>query len=89
MSVVRRFGVLALGVIVLVVGIVAQVAIVRTASFGWTAYAPLSSVTFTPSVAPILPLIEIGVGAVLIAAWVGYRLGRRAPRGSGPTSGSD
>lgn len=53
-----------------------------TMSFGWFAYAPLSDETFQPGPAPSATLVVGAVllvsGFVLIAGWVGWRLGRRA-----------
>jgi heme/copper-type cytochrome/quinol oxidase subunit 1 len=80
MSHVRRFWVLVLGILFVVLGVVAEVRIAPTESFGWTAFAPLTSTTFTPSWAPFEPYWLIGTGAILIAGWVGFRLGRRSRR---------
>jgi heme/copper-type cytochrome/quinol oxidase subunit 1 len=81
MSAVRRYGVLAAGVLLLVIGVV--IVFSQPVSFGWTAYAPLSSVTVSPpwpTPATILGGV-VGVGGLaLIAGWVGFRLGRRPPR---------
>jgi heme/copper-type cytochrome/quinol oxidase subunit 1 len=81
MSAVRRYGVPAAGALLLVVGVI--VVVTQPVSFGWTAYAPLSSVTVFPtSPTPAMMLGgAVGVsGLALVAGWVGFRLGRRAPR---------
>jgi heme/copper-type cytochrome/quinol oxidase subunit 1 len=85
MTVVRRFGIPILGVIFAVAG--AIVGLVRLlnpdpVSFGWTAYAPLSSEVYSPSIWDAVWLsvsgeIALAVGLVLIAGWIGCRLGRR------------
>jgi heme/copper-type cytochrome/quinol oxidase subunit 1 len=78
MAIVRGFWVLVLGLIVLVLGVVQLVTTFSSAYVvGWSAYAPLTSTTFAPSFAPMLPLIEIAVGLALVAGWVGFRIGRR------------
>lgn len=85
MSAVRRYGVLAAGALLLVVGVI--VVTTQPVSFGWTAYAPLSSVTVSPPwPTPAMTLGGVvGVGGLaLIAGWVGFRLGRRAPRSRQP-----
>lgn len=51
------------------------------ASFGWYAYAPLSSTTFAPSGADVRQGFAIGTGAaslLLIAGSAGWWLGRRS-----------
>lgn len=73
---VRRWVVLVVGLAALIVGIVLLNQ--STASFGWFAYAPLSQATFvgmSPYVSPGLLLTAAGL--VLIAGWVGFRMGRR------------
>lgn len=74
----RRFWLLMLGVLLFVSGVVAVATFPwPVATFGWTAYAPLTSSTFTPSWAPYAGILQLGVGAVLIAGWIGFQLGRR------------
>jgi len=88
MTFVRTYWVLVLGSLSIAAGVVAFVTapIVRP-SFGWTAYAPLTSTTFVPSFAPAWSLLELAagllVGFALIAGWIGYRLGRARSKSSG------
>lgn len=85
-GVVRRFGVLAVGIAAIVAGVVVyQFRPTPVASFGWVAYAPLSDSTFVPFVgsevwaAGLLVLL----GFVLVAGWIGFALGRpRRPSGA-------
>jgi heme/copper-type cytochrome/quinol oxidase subunit 1 len=69
----------AVGAVLLVIGIV--VVTTQPVGFGWTAYAPLTDVTFTPPFPT--PAMWIGgalaaVGLALLAGWVGFRLGQRS-----------
>lgn len=82
MSILRRFGILILGIALLVIGVVFYAVALPQPSFGWTAYAPLTGTTFVPTPSPNLPhyaLGVIGAGLVLVAGWVGFRLGHRRP----------
>jgi len=82
MSAVRSYGVGALGAVLLVIGVV--VVTTQPVGFGWTAYAPLTEATFAPPLpAPGMWLgaAVAAVGLALAAGWVGFRLGRRGPRG--------
>lgn len=79
MTALRGYGVAAAGAVLLVIGIV--VVTTQPVGFGWTAYAPLTDVTFTPPFPT--PAMWIGgalaaVGLTLLAGWVGFRLGRRS-----------
>lgn len=80
-SILRSYGILAAGLALLAVGVAVLAAnpFLTGASFGWFAYAPLSSETFAPWLgAGILgPLALAALGIALIAGWVGFRLGRR------------
>jgi hypothetical protein len=83
MSILRRFGIFALGIVFLLFGIwqfVWSSVEVTNVQFGWTAYAPLSHDTYspTPSSLPIA-LILIVAGFALIAGWSAVRIGRRTP----------
>jgi heme/copper-type cytochrome/quinol oxidase subunit 1 len=79
MNFVRAFGILILGVILVAVGIVGYVAFIPGPSFGWSAYAPLTNVTFTPY--PNLWFLAVAViGLILAAGWIGHRMGRRQAR---------
>jgi heme/copper-type cytochrome/quinol oxidase subunit 1 len=79
MTFVRRFGILVLGVLFVVVGVAGYVAFFPQPSFGWSAYAPLTNVTFTPQAnTGFLGLAVIGL--VLVAGWVGHRIGRHRVR---------
>ncbi|MCS0500517.1 hypothetical protein [Protaetiibacter mangrovi] len=79
----RKFGLLLVGGVLSVLG--AVLLVTQPVSFGWTAYAPLSSNTFVPLwptpgiVAGVVLLI---VGFVTIAGWVGFRLGRARSQSS-------
>lgn len=80
MTALRSYGVGAIGAVLLVIGIVVTT---QPVGFGWTAYAPLSDMTFSPPFPT--PAMWIGgvvaaAGLALLAGWVGYWLGRRAQR---------
>lgn len=78
MTLLRKYGVLALGAVLTVAGAVLM--LTQPVSFGWTAYAPLSSNTFVPpwaSSGMIAGFLLLVLGLVAIAGWVGFRLGRR------------
>ena len=79
MTALRSYGVAAIGAVLLVIGIV--VVTTQPVGFGWTAYAPLTDVTFTPPFPT--PAMWIGgalaaAGLALLAGWVGFRLGQRS-----------
>ena len=81
MSGLRNYAVGGLGAALLVIGVV--VVTTQPIGFGWTAYAPLSDVTFSPQFpTPAMWLggIMAGLGLALLAGWIGFRLGRRARR---------
>lgn len=76
-AVVRRWGLLALGVILVGAGVVMAS---QPVTFGWFAYAPLSDgvfMTFPPSLMPTGAAVALVAGTALVAGWVGFRLGRR------------
>jgi heme/copper-type cytochrome/quinol oxidase subunit 1 len=78
MSFLRRFGVLILGIVFVVVGVVGYVTLFPPPSFGWTAYAPLTGETFTPNPNTFDYFGGLAVaGLVLVAGWSGHRIGRR------------
>ena len=82
---VRRYGVLAFGIVAIVVGVLVYQFRPSVASFGWTAYAPLSDTVFVPPFLYMTPSLVgaallILLGAVLIAGWIGFAVGRRRPR---------
>jgi hypothetical protein len=82
-TVIRRFGILMLGIVVLLLGVwqfVWSDVEVTNVRFGWTAYAPLSNTTYspTPSSLPIA-LMLIVAGFALIAGWCAVGVGRRTP----------
>ncbi len=80
MSFARRFGVLIIGTALIALGVVLDVAGTPRVSFGWTAYAPLTSTTFAPMPSPNLVDYALGLiatGLVLVAGWVGFQLGFR------------
>ncbi len=81
---VQRFAVLIVGFVVTVGG--AVLVLVTNAENQlprrYTAYAPLSNTVFVPP-PPLLDAVGyvlIGLGLCLIAAWIGYQLGRERPR---------
>jgi heme/copper-type cytochrome/quinol oxidase subunit 1 len=81
MRALRGYLLAAVGAVLLVIGIV--IVTTQPVGFGWTAYAPLTDVTFTPPFPT--PAMWIGgalaaAGLALLAGWVGFRLGRRARR---------
>ncbi len=78
----RRFGILALGAILVIAGVAIYVVAFPRPSFGWSAYAPLTATTFLPTPFPNLidyAMAMIVIGLVLVAGWVGFRLGARRP----------
>jgi hypothetical protein len=78
MSFVRRFGILILGIIFVVVGVGGYVVLFPQPSFGWTAYAPLTGTTYVPHPNTFDYFGGLAVvGLVLVAGWVGHRIGRR------------
>lgn len=67
----------ALGVVALAVGAVAAVQ-QRPASFGWTAYSPLSGQAYVVSVgAPWWAVALVGLGGVLLGAGAALLIARR------------
>ncbi|CAN5337609.1 hypothetical protein BH11ACT3_BH11ACT3_19170 [soil metagenome] len=80
----RKYGVLVLGSVGMIAGaVLLSNSPAPGAGYGWFAYAPLSSTAFVPTAPPlpwILAAVCIGLGVALIAAWIGYRLGRRHSR---------
>lgn len=88
---VRPTAVAVLGVILLAAGIgIWQLCPDRPAVYGWFAYAPLSDQTFTP---PIIRMRSAGqnaglvlaaLGAVLVSATAGYRIGHQGLDHQGP-----
>jgi heme/copper-type cytochrome/quinol oxidase subunit 1 len=82
-ALIRRWGVLVLGVVLVVIGLV--VAGSQPVTFGWFAYAPLSHSSYGTAPSPVVAMptasaLMLLSGAVLVSAWVGFRLGRRSPR---------
>ncbi len=76
MALVRKFGLLVGAFVLFVVGLV--LVLTTSVSFGWTAYAPLSDVTFSQLSPPLIAgWALVLVGLVFAAGWVGFRLGRR------------
>jgi cytochrome c oxidase subunit 1 len=78
-AIARRWAVLVLGLIGMIAG-----AILLTrptpASFGWTAYAPLTNTTYAPPLVTgsfVLGALVLTLGIALTAGWVGFTLGRR------------
>ena len=95
MNILRRFGIVVTGLVLVVGGLAVgitstgtidvpftQVLGAQPGSFGWNAYAPLTKTTFVPygpNPTDLLAFAAFAVGLILIAGWVGFRLGRRAP----------
>ena len=74
MSIVRRWGILALGIVLSVVGVWL---LLRPEPVGWFAYAPLSDTAFIPMTSTYIPgLIILAAGIALTAGWIGFRLAR-------------
>jgi heme/copper-type cytochrome/quinol oxidase subunit 1 len=76
----RKYSLIVLGIVGMLVGAYLLIFPSHVASFGWTAYAPLSDTAFAPST--ISPMFYVGwaaivAGAMVVAGWVGFRLGRR------------
>lgn len=85
MAIVRRFAVLAVGFVVAAGGAVLVLATNAANQLPrrFTAYTPLSNAYFVPP-PPLLDAVGyvlIGLGLCLIAAWVGYEIGRQRARG--------
>jgi heme/copper-type cytochrome/quinol oxidase subunit 1 len=80
---VRRFGILIIGILLVISGVVVNRITPPVASFGWTAYAPLTSETYVPGF-PRIASVLVVLGLVLIAGWIGFRIGRR--RSAGPSA---
>lgn len=79
----RNYGLLLVGGVLSVVG--AVLVVTQPVSFGWTAYAPLSSNSFVPpwpTPGVVAGLVLLFVGLVTIAGWVGFRLGRARSQSS-------
>lgn len=77
MALLRKYGLVVLGVVLSAVG--AVLLLTQPVSFGWTAYAPLSSATFVPpgpTPGMIAGLVLLVVGLMVVAGWVGFRIGR-------------
>lgn len=73
----RKYGLLLVGGVLSVVG--AALVVAQPVSFGWTAYAPLSSTTFAPpwpTAGMIAGFQLLILGLMAIAGRVGFRLGR-------------
>ena len=84
-SIARRWGLLVLGLVGIVVGAILLTRPGPPASFGWTAYAPLTNTVFVPPF--VTPSLVFGVllaalGIALVAGWVGFALGRRTKAAS-------
>ncbi|MDP9027021.1 MAG: hypothetical protein M3N46_05610 [Actinomycetota bacterium] len=79
-TLIRSYGLLALGAFGMLLG-----AFLLTrptpASFGWSAYAPLSDTAFVPSGfitgTFVLGALLLALGIALAAGWIGFALGRR------------
>lgn len=78
---VRRWGLLALGLVGMVVGLILLLRPIPS-SFGWTAYASPSATTFLPYVPAsyVVGAIILAISVALAAGWVGFALGRRGKR---------
>ena len=81
-TIARRWGLLAFGLIGMIAG---TILLTRPtpASFGWTAYAPLSDTTYVPPFVTgsfVLGVLLLLLGLALAAGWVGFALGRRTTR---------
>ena len=79
MTFVRRFGIPILGVVVAVIGVFIYEQAMAP-SFGWTAYAPLSGVTFVPnpSPSPVIGVAAVVLGLVVALGFAGFRAGQRS-----------
>ncbi|HEY4269817.1 MAG TPA: hypothetical protein VGM94_16665 [Galbitalea sp.] len=88
MSFIRRYAVLLVGVVILLVaaGPAAwTVAVAQPASFGWSAYAPLTSTTMLSEIPSLdvgpLAVVAALVGIALMVGWAGHRFANRGTRG--------
>ena len=83
-GIVRRYGLLALGLVAMIVGaVLLVVGLQPTSSFGWTAYAPLSHTVYrpTPTVTPLFLIgaALAGAGLALTATGIWQAVARRRP----------
>lgn len=81
-----RVGLGVLGLVVMTVGLVLVFTAPGPASFGWTAYAPLTDVTFSPGLF-VTGLGQAGLvltvaGFALLTFCMGWTLGLRQARGA-------
>lgn len=72
----------AVGVVLMVVGVIVGLRPLATGFYSWTAYAPLSEETFSPGVTVldhlgVAALVVAAAGLALLAGAVGYALGSR------------
>lgn len=87
-AIVRGWGLLVLGLIGMIVGVILLTR-PTPASFGWTAYAPLTNTTYVPRFVTgtfVLGALVLVLGLALTAGWVGFALGRRPKRPRHPES---
>ena len=79
----RRWVLPAAGVVLVAVGIAV---LAQPVSVGWFAYTPAAGQVFDPAASAWFGgwrpagAVALVLGLVLLAVWVGYRLGRRAGR---------
>ena len=77
-----HFGVVAVGIVAVVVGVVLFFLPVNPPTIGWFAYQPLSATTFVPFGSFLTPLQQTatvvgGLGMLLLAFAAGWAFGRR------------
>lgn len=76
----------ALGALLLVAGVVVALVAPRETSFGWFAYAPLSTEVFTPDGTLLMrrewlaSVALLALGVVVLAFWAGTRVASRRAR---------
>lgn len=78
-AVFRRWGLLALGLILLIVGFIIAS---QPLTFGWFGYPDSVFVRFSPTLVamPTDAALALAAGIALIAGWLGFRLGNRSGR---------
>lgn len=84
----KRYVLLVLGVIALVVGVMITV-VALTSGYVWFAYSPVAAgddvqFEFVPDMSPIPGLVLLVVGTALTAGWTGWMLGRRTGNAAAP-----
>ncbi|MEX1078992.1 MAG: hypothetical protein WED09_07795 [Homoserinimonas sp.] len=78
-AVFKRWGLLAVGLILVIVGLTIAN---QPLTFGWFGYADGTFARFSPALVaiPTAAALALGAGIAIIAGWLGFRLGNRSGR---------